>query len=339
VNAMSGMSGMVITGLGAVAPDVNGPADALAPAVPPWPDWFDVRTALPGRGYKRLPPGCQYLLAAAKESLKDAGDCLSGVAAERRATVVGTNNVGAALQESMDRTIIDSGAAELSPTTAPFMAMSSFASRLSTEFSIRGFNLTANSPATAGLEALQIAQRALAAGRAEVLLAGAAEDAPLPSQFDGDGADTGAAVLVCEPVASAEARGATTYGACQVYSAYLDPERPESETAEVLGELWDRMAGAALAKPVRVDGVLDGSPVGTAVAGWLREHVGELEPATVNTAVNGGSLTPVRRIVGLLAAGVPELTQRVVVAASAQGNVAVAGLTLFPRELSTSIRS
>jgi 3-oxoacyl-[acyl-carrier-protein] synthase II len=328
---MADMADMVVTGLGVVAPGVGKPAEALDPAVAPEPGWFDLATALPGRGYRRLPPACQYLLAAARAGIADAGDCLSGVDTRRRGVVIGTNNASAALLESMDRTIIDSDAGELAPLPAPFMAMSTFASRLSTEHTIHGFNLTANSPRTAGLEAVALGTRALAFGRAAVLIVGAAEDAPPPEQLDTAHADVGAAVLVCEPAEVAAARGAAVYGTCVVRTAFLDPDRPAAATLDSwpLDQAWAAMTAGP--RPAHVDAVLDDSPVCAAVGGWLAARVGAAETTVHPAHVDGGCLAPLRRVLGLLATGQHEPAPRLVVTASAEGNVALARLAVLPR--------
>ncbi|MBV9161232.1 MAG: hypothetical protein JO281_06710 [Pseudonocardiales bacterium] len=301
---------MVITGLGIVAPGVGKPAEALAPVMKPEPGWFDVAATLPGRGYKRLPSACQYLLVAARAAITDADDPLSSVDPTRRAAVVGTNNAGAELLEQIDRTIIDSGSGELSPITAPFMAMSSFASRLSIEHAIQGFNLTTNSPRTAGLDAIGIAVRALRTKRADVLVVGATEDAPPPGQRTG-APDVGAAALVCEPVEVAMARGVTVYGTCRVRSFFLDPARPDT------GILPTGLA--------QVDTALDDSPVGEAVRAWAGTH----REHTVD--VDSGCLTPMRVLLGLLATGEDRPVKRTVLTASAEGTVALAELEVSPR--------
>lgn len=288
---------MVITGLGLVAPTAD-------------PDWFDVRTALPGRGYKRLPRACQYLLAATRAAIADAGDPLAATEPTRRAAVVGTNNAGATLLEEMDRTIIDSDSGELSPITAPFMAMSSFASRLSTEHAIQGFNLTTNSPRTAGLDAIGIAARALRTKRADVFIVGATEDAPPPEQSMG-APDVGAAVMICESTQAAAQRGACVYGTCRIRSFFLDPADPDTSTLPT---------GVSV-----TDTVLDGSPVGEAVRAWARaneEHAVE---------VDGGCLTPVRIMLGLLARDTDQPVSHTVITASAEGTVALAELQVSPR--------
>lgn len=315
------MTDMVVTGLGIVAPGVAKPTQALDPVLVHSPGWFDVAAALPGRGYRRLPPACQYLLAAAQSALEDAGDPLGSLPVERRGVAIGTNNASVALLDRMDRTIIDADAAELSPLSAPFFAMSLFASRLSTEHHICGFNLTVNTPRTAALDALQIGARALAVGRAELLVTGATEEALPGSEPGHQASDVGAAVLICEPPARVAERGGTGYGIVRTRAAFLVPYGPggTEESVSTLDSSWADVCGA---EPTSVEAVLDDSPVGAAVQSWL---AAQRVAVTVTTA-RAGCLTPLRRLVGLLATGVAD---RVVITAAAEGNVALTRLTPF----------
>ncbi|MFJ4650548.1 beta-ketoacyl synthase N-terminal-like domain-containing protein [Nocardia sp. NPDC088792] len=335
---------LAVTALGIVAPGVDGPAAALRPESTA-EDWFDLATALPGRGYKKVPAAGQYLLAAARAALAADDTAVTTAGPERTGVVVGTNNAGAGVLESMDRTIIDAGAEELSPARAPFMAMSLFASRLSTEHRINGFNLTTNSPATAGLDALGVAARALVTGRASVLLVGAVEAPPPQDRFTGP-ADRGAAVLICESSTSAAARGARVYGYCAARSAFLDPVAPDAAPAlERL--LCDASAVAGPdARPdvaewgdAVVDAVLDNSPVGMAVAEWLAAHVPPGLLTVTRTVPDAGCLTPIRLLVGHLAttsrpdtaaesrSAMTVAPRRLILTASPHGNLAAVTLT------------
>ncbi|MCI4082031.1 3-oxoacyl-ACP synthase [Streptomyces sp. MMS21 TC-5] len=179
----------VVHGAGLVLPpEGTGPAES----------WFDHRARL-GRGYKYLPPACQYLLAAARTALEDSGPEADPLAAapELRGAVVGTNSAVAALHAAVDETVRREGAAALSPMSVPYFAVNLVAGRLSTEHLLKGFNLTVTSPRVAGVEALHLAALELAAGRAAVTLAGAAE-APDPRAADAE-PEAGAALFVLRP--------------------------------------------------------------------------------------------------------------------------------------------
>jgi 3-oxoacyl-[acyl-carrier-protein] synthase II len=320
---MNAVARLRVVGLGLTAPGRHRPDEALLPQVEPSPGWFDTAALLPGRGYRRLPPGCLYLLAAARAALADTGPWFAALPAESRAAVIGANNVGAALQHDFDRTVIDVGAAGLSPALVPYMALSMYASRLAPEHGLRAFALATNSPAVAGLEALQTAARALAAGRASALLVGAVEDRPAPAQGGGTVHDLGAAVLACV-AEDASASGAPEYGHCSVRRAFVGAR---GEVDDALAPLWEGLVGDGR-PPARVDAVLDDSPAGDAVGVWLAKRAGDAEVATVVRAPGGGCLTPVRQVVGHLATGAAERVA--VVAVSAHGQVSIADVQPNP---------
>ncbi|MCQ4080918.1 3-oxoacyl-ACP synthase [Streptomyces sp. RB6PN25] len=305
------MSELVVTGLGITCPGVAKPSDAAAPRQEPSPGWFDVSCALPGRGYKRLPAACQYLLAAARNALADADAPFDGVPDERRGLVVATNNAAMELTEHQDGVILASSADEIGPLTAPFFVLSLFASRLATEHGVRGFCLTANSPRTAGLQALRLAGRALACGRADLLLVGVTEERLPESEPGSSHSDCGAAVLVCGPAASTAAE--TAYGDCRIGDVFLEPG---GEPDPALTRAWNVVCAGAPG-PVLVDAVLDDSAIGGAVASWLARRPVE----TRMVRAGAGCLTPMRHVVGALAGGGPE---RVVITAAAEGAVTMA---------------
>jgi 3-oxoacyl-[acyl-carrier-protein] synthase II len=318
---------LAVAGLGITAPGISGPDSALVPAGEAIPEWFQAAVALPGRGYRRLPNACKYLLAAARLAIDDAGNRLSETGRDRRAAVVATNNAGAALLEELDYTIILKEAAEMPPSSTPYMIMSLFASRLSMEHDITGFNLTVNSPVTAGLEAIQIASRAVAADRASTVLVAAVEEALSPSQLPGGGSQAGAAVLYCEPASTGTAR----YGTCRARSAFLDPAAAEAGgAAAVFASLMGDNP------PSRIDAVLDDSAVGMAVARWLDRLTGECDVVFVPAAAQAGCLTPVQRVVGLFAQEHTASARHGVLAASALGAIALAELTVAPRQATTT---
>ncbi|MDN3060747.1 beta-ketoacyl synthase N-terminal-like domain-containing protein [Streptomyces sp. SRF1] len=249
--------GLVVTGIGTVSAD-----------------GFDFRTALGRRGYKYLPAASQYFLAAAKVALAQAGpDALEAVGPEERGAAVGTNSAAVALHHMMDRTITATGAEDLSPALAPYFSINLFGSRLATEHDLKGFNLTFTSPRVAGLEALQAGRRAIATGRARRLLAGATEEALPEGEPGADRPESGAVALVLEPASAARSRGAAALGRVAVRSFFLPPRVAASADGAGQAAALLRDALAALGhradRPLTVTAVLDGSPVGEAVAAAL----------------------------------------------------------------------
>ncbi|MDT3399149.1 beta-ketoacyl synthase N-terminal-like domain-containing protein [Streptomyces sp. B1866] len=318
-------------------------------------DGFDFRTALGRRGYKYLPAASQYFLAAAKRALAHAGEgSLTAADPQARGAAVGTNSAAAALHDAMDRTVIGAGAAELSPLTAPYFSVNLFGSRLATEHALKAFNLTFTSPRVAGLEALQTGLRAVAAGRAGWLLAGATEEALPPHEPGAKTSEAGAVALVLEPARAVAARGGLPRGRVAVRTFFLPPrEAASARGAEAAGELLaDALAalgpgGGAYGPydrpgqsgpysqsgpyapsspypprgPFGLDGldvtaVLDDSAVGRAVAAALGEGARTV-PA------GAGCLAPVLRVAGALGPEGGDGRPRAVVTAAAEGNAAV----------------
>ncbi|AVT29691.1 3-oxoacyl-ACP synthase [Plantactinospora sp. BC1] len=299
---------VVVTGIGVCAPPVERPAADGA--------WFDVRTQLGRRGYKYLPAACQYLLVAGRQALDDAGDCLTGAAEQDRGVVIGTNNGAAALHDEQDRTVIAEHASELSPVTAPYGAVNVLTSRLSMEHGFTGISLTLISPLVAGLESVQVGARAFAAGRADLLLVGAMEQAvPAP---EAAAPEEGAVVLVLEPPERAAARGATGYGRCAVRTLLLPPHGLAAGAGRERAVAVLREAAHSLgADQVPVHAVLDDSPVSELVAGAVPAAVGPVRDAGPPAA---GSLTPMLRLADRLRAADGD---SLLVTAAGTGNVAM----------------
>ncbi|WP_262699781.1 MULTISPECIES: beta-ketoacyl synthase N-terminal-like domain-containing protein [Streptomyces] len=309
-------TGLVVTGIGTVGAD-----------------GFDFRTALGRHGYKYLPAASQYFLAAAKRALAQAGpDALAAVGPEERGAAVGTNSAAVALHHTMDRTVTATGAGDLSPVTAPYFSINLFGSRLATEHDLKGFNLTFTSPRVAGLEAIQTGQRALAAGRARRLLAGATEEALPEVEPGADTSEAGAVALVLEPEPAARGRGVAALGRVGVRSFFLPPRVAASaEGAERAAALLRYALDALGHRPDRslaVTAVLDGSPVGAAMAAALDEKAlggRALAGRPERVRAGAGALEPVARVAAAL--GAPEGHPHAVVTAAAEGNAAVCLVT------------
>ncbi|QTR04515.1 hypothetical protein J7S33_06470, partial [Saccharothrix algeriensis] len=226
---------------------------------------FDHRTELGPRGYKYLPTATQYLLAATKRAVAAAGDTLERVPEELRAAAVGTNCAASALHAGMDRTVLDGDANDLSPATAPYFSINLFGSRLATEHALKGFNLTVTSPRVAGLEAVQTGGRSVALGRAEWLVAGAAEEALDPAEPGGGGGVSGGVRPGCWcPAAGGAPRGGRVLGRCAVRTAFLPPA---GLTPELVGAVVEPVLAWAGRVPVRA--VVDSSPVARALLAAL----------------------------------------------------------------------
>lgn len=328
---MSGEVELVVSGIGVVCPQAASPAEipmgGPRARTAAGDDWFDVRTALGPRGYKYLPPAAQYLLAAARRAVADAGPFLEAVGEEQRGAAAGTNSGVAALHDQLDRTVVDANADDISPLTAPFFSVNLLASQLSLHHGIKGFNLTLTSPVVAGLEAVEVGSRFVAMGRSRVLMAGATE-AEVRGEAPGTGSDeAGAAVLVLESADAALARGARVYGSCRVRTLFLPPQvltrGGDREAARnVVIDARRALGDGAAELPVAAE--LDGSLVSTVVKEALASG-----PALVHETRNhrgdrphseAGCLGPTLHLAGTLARGQPDHLYAV---ATGEGNVAL----------------
>ncbi|MEU1819310.1 beta-ketoacyl synthase N-terminal-like domain-containing protein [Streptomyces roseifaciens] len=322
---MSG-DGRVVTGIGVVSPrgdtpsrlDLNG-----RPSHDATDSWFDVAAELGPRGYKYVPPSCRYLLAATRRALADAGDLLPLVPEVRRGMAVGTNNGIAGLIDAMDETITGPGAGRLSPATAPYFSINTLAGRAAVEHGIKGWNLTLTSPRTAGLEALQAGARAVAADRADLLLAGSTE-ALLPRHTPGHAAsEAGAAVLVLEPSAQAATRGAVSHGTCSTVTFSLPAAPPQGRARQqdrarqtVADALTSLLAPRTLDHPPSVRLVTDACPASTTLGALLHD----LGCRTRTVPAGMGTFLPLLHVIHRLAGGGPP---RIVATAAPGGACAV----------------
>ncbi|MEU3049773.1 beta-ketoacyl synthase N-terminal-like domain-containing protein [Streptomyces sp. NPDC006984] len=312
---------------------VQGAGLVLPPAEhTPGASWFDHRARL-GRGYKFLPPACQYLVAAARDALDAVDGWTERHPAERRGAVVGTNSAVAAVHAEIDATVRRDGAGPLSPMGAPFFSVNLVAARLSTEHQLKGFNVTVTSPRVAGVEALHLAARELDAGRGDMVLAGAAE---APDPWAGDATpEDGAALLVLHPAAAPAPPGgspAAPRGPAVLRTTlrFVPPPvlgMPEGRARAVKAV---RDALEALypkgGPPPEIRLLADPSPVGEAVALAVRAWSATRAPvSTARSGPRAGSLAPVADLAGSVVAG--SRRPLVVVTAAAQGNVALAALT------------
>ncbi|MEV6960363.1 beta-ketoacyl synthase N-terminal-like domain-containing protein [Streptomyces sp. NPDC051207] len=301
---------LVVTGIGVVT------EAALAPRGAGAKGWFDHRAEL-GRGYKYLPRASQYLLAATARALADTGSPLADVPEHHRAITVGTNNGMSELQGEFDRTVIDGDSTLLSPATVPYFSVNLVGSRVAMEHGLKGFSLGVHSPRVAGLEAVQHGVRALRAGRARWLLAGAAESPLDRSEPGAAGSEDGAVALVVERAEEVAARGGRVHGRVHVRSFLLPPPLADTprgrEEAERL--LADAVAALGLVRRRPGVWVVGGDDPVTRVVG---DALGE---DATRVRAGAGCLEPAVRVAALLREAFAE---QLVVGVAAQGNVSVA---------------
>lgn len=258
---------LTVHGIGRALPDAE-VADA----------WFDHRTRLGRRGYKYLPRASQYLLAAGRDALADAGIAPAGPV-EDIGVVIGTSHGVTALHTEMDTTIRTEGADALSPATAAYFSVNLIPSRLATEHGLRAFNVPVTSTATAGLESLLVGANAIRYGRAKHLMAGATEH-PASGSPKRRG-DDGAVVLV----ASAAEPGASGYGTVAVEAGFLSPIAPGDPVERA--RAWFERAAARLqmgaGTPVTL--IADDSLIGSAFAKAVGARAVDAVPGSLRAAM------------------------------------------------------
>ena len=243
---------VVVTGVGVVAPCGIGATDFWQGlAKPPAPraerpvEGFDpVAAGLSKVEARRLDRFAQFAIAAAGEALRDAdlaagdgpvepSDGLRGVDSERVGVLIGSGIGGALTWEHQVDTLRDRGTRAVSPLVVPMVMPNAAAGAVSMRWGLRGACETIATACATGTHAIGNAARWIAAGRADVVLAGGAEacltgtglagfgnmralspsgiSRPFDRERDGFCAAEGAAIVVLEEASRARSRGAHIY--------------------------------------------------------------------------------------------------------------------------------
>jgi 3-oxoacyl-[acyl-carrier-protein] synthase II len=240
---------VVVTGLGVIAPCGIGLAEFWAGlARPVEPNvvrrvrQFDpARWGMSRVEARRLDRFAQFGVAASAQALSDAGllpevtgtGALAGVDPERAAVLIGSGIGGAPAWEAQVGVRAERGDRAVSPLTVPLVMPNAAAAAVSMRWDLRGPCETISTACATGTHAIAGAARWVAAGRADLALAGGAEAALTPTNVagytnmralsptgisrpfdvdrDGFCVGEGAAVLVLEEAGHAAARGARVY--------------------------------------------------------------------------------------------------------------------------------
>jgi 3-oxoacyl-[acyl-carrier-protein] synthase II len=200
---------------------------------------FDAARYLGEGNLRPLDRTSRLATAAASLALRDAGladilradDAADGTLGDRAGLVLGTMFGSVRTIAEFDRRALTAGPNYVSPLDFANSVINAAAGHAAIWLGLRGTNATLAGGASAGAQAIGYAADQLRDGRADVLLAGGAEElsfeallgmarlrklaiAPRPFAADRAGAalGEGAALLVLEPIARAEARGARVHG-------------------------------------------------------------------------------------------------------------------------------
>jgi hypothetical protein len=143
-------------------------------------DWFDAARHLAGVKHRYLNDAARYGVAASLDCLRDARAALAWphMAPERRGLVLGTAVADYAVRHALDAGVRVQGFSALNTVAAPNISANIAAAHIAIACQARAFSTTLTSPFLSGLESLFMAAQSLRRGRADAVLAMAAEEAP-----------------------------------------------------------------------------------------------------------------------------------------------------------------
>ena len=288
---------------------------------------------------RRLDPSSQYALVAAREAWADAGS--PDIAPERIAVVVGSGIGGVHTLLNQWDTLREKGPRRVYPLAVPMLMPNGPAAAISLELSARAGAHTPVSACASGAEAMGYAVQLIRSGRADIVVAGGTEAAmhPMPiagfaamqalstrnddpaaasrpydTDRDGFVLGEGAAIIVLESEAHAQARGARIYAELAGVGMSADahhitaPEPEGSGAARAMLEAIET-AGAALSDIAHINAHATSTPVGdVAEANAIRRAFGELAgsiPVSATKSMTGhllgaaGSLEAIFTILSL----------------------------------------
>ncbi|MFF7987478.1 beta-ketoacyl-[acyl-carrier-protein] synthase family protein [Streptomyces sp. NPDC007901] len=284
---------------------------------------FDGDRLLGRRLAFRLDRHVQFGLAAAREAVADSALDTSAWEPARVGVVMGTALGGMIAWERESRRILEHGPANVSPRLIPQAAVNMVAGEIAIDLGAAGPNLVTSTACASGATALGTARELLRSGVCDVVLAGGAEASvcplvvapfarmgalsvrrddpaaasrPFDADRDGFVIGEGAAVLVLERTAHAEARGARVYARLSGYGASADGTHPNLPDPDGLGV--ERAVTAALRdaalSPADVDHVNahgTATPLNDEVeARTMRRLLGERPLLTSTKGVTGHAL-------------------------------------------------
>jgi 3-oxoacyl-[acyl-carrier-protein] synthase II len=325
---MNGGRRVAVTGIGVVSPLGEGRErfwsallageSGIAPATSLDTSRFKVRLGAEVRGFdpvpwcRRLDPAelgraSQMAVAAARMALADAGLDGEAIDGDRVGVAMGTTSGEPLEVERFDDALLAGDPARLGPELATRYPCHRIPGVVAAELGFGGVNVMLPNACAAGNYAVAFARDALAAGRAEVMLAGGADAfsritytgfarlgaittdccAPFDRERKGMVPGEGAGILVLEPLEAARARGARIYAEVVGYGLSCDAHHMTASHPE--GEGPARAMRQALAD-----------------AGLGPEDVGYISAHGTGTPTNDRLETlAVKQAFGKAAAGVP----------------------------------
>ncbi len=202
-------------------------------------DDFDVNEYLPAKEARRMDRFIHFGMAAAIQSIKDAGlEDISGLEAERIGVHIGSGIGGLPMIEDTDAAYHKGGPRKISPFFIPSTIINMIAGNVSIKYGYKGPNLAMVTACTTATHSIGNAARMIEYGDVDIMVCGGAESCVTPLAIGGFSAakalsssnavpeaasrpwDTardgfvlgeGAGVLVLEELEHARRRGATIY--------------------------------------------------------------------------------------------------------------------------------
>ncbi|PTN11547.1 beta-ketoacyl-ACP synthase II [Nitrosomonas aestuarii] len=200
---------------------------------------FDISEYLPVKEARRMDVFIHYGMAAATQSIKDAGiEDISGLEAERIGVNIGSGIGGLPMIEHMDDVYHKGGPRKISPFFIPSTIINMISGNLSIKYGFKGPNLAIVTACTTATHSIGNSARMIEYGDADIMICGGAESCVTPLAIGGFAAakalsvnndnpaaasrpwdlardgfvlGEGAGVLVLEEMEHAKRRGATIY--------------------------------------------------------------------------------------------------------------------------------
>lgn len=239
----------ILAGRSGINPITRFDASAFATRFAGTVEGFDVTTLMSAKDARKLDTFVHYGIAAADESVRDAGLDITPELAERTGVIVGSGIGGLPGIERGHNDYLKGGPRRISPFFVPGNIINMVAGNISIRHGLKGPNLAMATACASATHSIGDAARAVAYGDADVMLAGGAEMASSPMGIGGFGAaralstrnddpkgasrpwdrgrdgfvlGDGAAVLVVEAYEHACARGAHIYAEVLGYGMSAD---------------------------------------------------------------------------------------------------------------------
>lgn len=260
------MALFAITGLGSLCRETSGTDGRVLEQATSADEWFQVERYLSAKETKYMPKAPRMAVAAASLALEDR-QMPSTEELAAAGVVVGTNFAATRTIADIDTTALNQGASAVRPLDSPYFSINLSASHVSIKYGMRAFNITLTAPVVAGIESVAVACRTLSRRRTKLALAGAIEaDPPVEPALDAGTLESGACMIVLEPIDAVRERGGTAYALINGHlCAFVDPAvasdlaSAEARADEIACQLAPLLAGGDDSLPVLVAGPQTGA--------------------------------------------------------------------------------